>query len=503
MKQSRRFIGCVRVNSYRLYSYKSEENAVYFSKPHKTVPSPAHQISRREKFLLSLPIPALSLSGVLIHNVFIKLYTDVIGLKPVYVGIVYLIYNIWNFINDPLIGIWIDRRPVDPKRGKFLYLMRVSVPFMVFCLVAMLFSQPTWPQGLIFAALLVELFIFDTFATAYAVAANSYILLAAPSKEERVDVNVIQSYVANIISFFATLVPTFLLVGNQQQNRMQISLILMGVIALNAGIYFTALFSLKDKPSYYAVGNAEGGLNLPTLWTDVKTLFKSRSFRTWAGFTMLALAPNTVYFTAFLYLMDHVVKAGGMEATLADALPMLVVFLALPLIAKVIKKQGSKRSIIWGMAPFIAGHIALFFCRHWLSVLLAYIPIMIGKYMMSTASAPLAAAMIDENEQQTGIRKTGLINALLTLLAAPAMSTQLMLFMGILTAFGFDAKSSQQTAHAVLGIRIGTAIVPIVFVLAGLIPLLRLPIDRGREEELSLFSQQRRSAVANPNTADT
>lgn len=458
-------------------------------------PQPAPQPGRlrgMQKFLLALPVPAASLSGVLIHNVYIKLYTDLIGLDPIYVGLVYLIYNIWNFLNDPLIGVWIDKRPYDPKRGKFLYLMRVSVPFMLLCLVAMLFSQPTWPQGLIFAALLVELFIFDTFSTTYLIATQSFILLAAPTKEERVDVNVLQSYVANVVSFFATLVPTFLLVGNKGQNLTQVSLILLGVVAFNAAIYAVALFKLRDKPSYYAAGNQEGGLDVKTLRRDVRELLKMKSFRSWAIYNLLALAPNAVYFTAFLYLMDHVIKTGGLEATLADTVPMLVVFAFLPLIGKYIKKKGSKHAIFLGSLPYALGHLALFFTQSWLAVLLCYIPIMMGKYMMSTAGAPLSAALIDENERETGTRKTGLITSLLTLIAAPAVSTQLMIYMAILAFFGYDAKAPVQTAQAMVGIRIGTALVPIAFLIVGLIPLIFFPIGREKEAELSAYSEARR-----------
>lgn len=449
-------------------------------------------ISFKEKFALSLPLPAASLSSVLIHNVYIKLYTDIIGLHPFYVGLVYLIFNIWNFLNDPLIGIFIDRRKVDPKRGKFLYIMWVSVPFMLLCLVAMLFSQPTWPQWLIFTALLIELFIYDTFATAYSVASNSFIYLAAASKEERVDVNIIQAYIANIVSFVATLVPTLLLVGNRDGDRTMIILALTGVVALNAGMYYWGLLTLKEKPEYYAKGNPEGGLSLVQLWQDVKILIKSKTFRTWAGFRLLALAPDAVYFTAFLFLMDHVIRSGGLEATLADVVPMLIVFALLPLIAKLVKKTGGKRAIIIGSLPYIIGHVALFFTGSWLSVLLAYIPIMIGKYTMNTGAAPLNAALVDENERLTGERKPGLIGALLALISAPAISTQTMIFMGILTAFGYNKDLPVQTEQAMLGIRVGTAIVPIIFVLLGLIPLLRFPIDQVKEQELSDYSTKQR-----------
>lgn len=455
-------------------------------------PAPGGRLTGKQKFLLSLPVPAASLSSVLIHNVYIKLYTDIIGLEPVWVGLVYLIYNIWNFINDPLIGVWIDRRPYDPKRGKFLYLMRVSVPFMLLCLVAMLLSQPSWPQALIFAALLVELFIFDTFSTTYLIATQSYVLLAAPTKEERVDVNVAQSYVANVVSFVATLVPTFLLVGNREGDRGMIVLILLGVVAFNAGIYALALFKLEDKASFYSAGDQEGGLNLKSLRQDTRELFRMKSFRSWAVYNLLALAPNAVYFTAFLYLMDHVIRSGGFEATLADTLPMLVVFAFLPLIGKYVKQKGGRRAIFVGSLPYALGHLALFFTGSWVSVLLCYIPIMMGKYMMGTGGAPLSAALIDENERLTGTRKTGLITSLLALIAAPAISTQLMIYMGILQLFGCDATAKVQSAQAMLGIRVGTALVPIAFLAVGLIPLIFFPIDRAKEEELSRFSEQRR-----------
>lgn len=252
------------------------------------------------------------------------------------------------------------------------------------------------------------------------------------------------------------------------------------------------MLNIKDKPEYYALGNPEGSLSLATLWADMRPLLRSRTFRTWAGYNLLALAPNAVSFTAFLYLMDHVIRTGGLEATLADVVPMLVVFALLPFIARFIKKEGGKKAILWGSLPYALGHVWLFFTGSWLAVLLAYIPIMIGKYMMSTGQVPLSAALIDENERLTGTRKPGLIGALLALIAAPALSSQLMIYMGILEAFGYNSKAALQTEQAMLGIRIGTAIVPIAFLLLGLIPLLRFPIDRRKEEELSLYSLERR-----------
>lgn len=111
---------------------------------------------------------------------------------------------------------------------------------------------------------------------------------------------------------------------------------------------------------------------------------------------------------------------------------------------------------------------------------------------MSTANAPLAAALIDENEEMTGERRPGLINALLALLAAPAVSSQLAIFMWIISYYGYNADLSVQTASAMHGIRLATCIIPIVFVLIGIIPLIFFPIDKQREAELSAYSESRR-----------
>ena len=450
-------------------------------------------LTLKEKFLLALPGPAGSLSNVLIHNVYIKLYTDIIKLDPVYVSMIYFWFNIWNTLNDPLFGLFIDRMKYDPKRGKFMYLMRVTVPFILVSLIAMLFADPAWPQKKIFFILLAELFIFDTAYTIFHISNHCYFLVAAPSKEERVDVNVITGYVANFFSFFATLVPSFLLVGNKGQNRLQIAAILMGVVALNAVVYIVAVTMLKDKTEMYASeAQQQNGINLKTVWLDVMSIIRMKAFWTWFFFGITAFAPSGIYFTAFLYFMDHVIRADGLQTTIADVFPMIVVFAVYPIIGNAVKGLGGKRSIYLAMIPYIVGYILLFVSVTWWQVLMAYIPIMLGKYLAETAMAPLGAAIIDENEMLTGTRKTALFGAISALLAAPVSGIQLVIFMSIIKYFGYDEHAALQSARAVLGFRIATAGIPILYCLMGTIPLFLFPYSKKKEQELSRFSQMQR-----------
>lgn len=81
------------------------------------------QVNNKTKFQLSLPIMPVALSNSLIHMAYIKFYTDLVGLDVQYVGILYMVFGIWNAINDPMMGVFIDRFKFTKKCGKYAYLM--------------------------------------------------------------------------------------------------------------------------------------------------------------------------------------------------------------------------------------------------------------------------------------------------------------------------------------------------------------------------------------------
>jgi GPH family glycoside/pentoside/hexuronide:cation symporter len=73
--------------------------------------------------------------------------------------------------------------------------------------------------------------------------------------------------------------------------------------------------------------------------------------------------------------------------------------------------------------------------------------------------------------------------------------------MGIIKYFGYNEHATLQSASAMVGIRIATAIVPIIFCLIGMIPLKIFPYDREKEQELSRFSENRRRGVEHNSSA--
>lgn len=448
----------------------------------------------KRRLLLATPLPAAWMSSAIIHNVYVKFYTDIVGLDTRYVGWVYLFFNIWNVLNDPVFGVLLDKMRYRPGKGKFLLVMRVTIPFLLLGLVLMAWTPSSWPQAAIFAVFLGELFLFDVAATLYLISATSYVYLAAPTREDRIDVEVARAWIGNVISAVATVVATQMLVGGAVTERITLNVMLMGVVLANGAVYAFAAWALRDPPELYEQGDGgEAPVTAARLLADLRSVVRMRAF--WALFFhgMLFMAPMGIYFTAFLYFMDHVIRSSGTQATLADTGSMVVVLVLLPFVARAIKRLGS-RTTMWAAAvPYLAGFaLLLVWAQAWWHVLLCYLLIMTGRYTVSTSTTALDAALIDDNERETGLRKAGAIASVRALLTAPVAGVQMVLYMAILTAGGYDVTAEVQSPQAQEAIRLATAGVPIVFALIGLIPLLFVPYTRARERELSEWSRARR-----------
>ncbi|MDO5676786.1 MAG: MFS transporter [Propionibacteriaceae bacterium] len=451
-----------------------------------------------ERVRLATPLPATWMSSVIIHNVYVKFYTDIIGLDPKYIGWVYLAFNVWNVLNDPVIGVWLDRKRAIPGKGKLVRVMRNTVPWMILMLVLMAWTSPDWSQQTIFLVLMVELFIFDLAATIYLIAATSHYYLYAPNTKERVQVEVVRQWIGNAISFIATIVATQLLVGDLVTERVTIAAILMGVVAANALVYIIAVYRLRnrDPDRLYDHGIPDEAISRKAVFEDIGSMLRMRSFWAWFLHSLMVTAPMGIYFTAFLYFMDHVIRAEGWQATVADAGSMIIVLALMPLVAKLVGRVGTRMSIWIGVVPYLVGLGLLFFATTWWHVLLCYLVLMFGRYVISTAAVAVDALLVDENEELTGTRKTGLLAAMRAILGAPVTGAQLVLYMAILSYFGYDGTSTTgQTESAQLGIRVATALVPIAFCLVSLIPLLFLPYSRKREAELTASSMERREVL--------
>lgn len=456
-------------------------------------------ITNKQKVQLAFPQMPLAISNGLIHSAYIKFYTDIIGLDIQYVGVIWLLFGIWNAINDPMMGIFIDRFRYKPQRGKYTYILRVTAPITVLSAAAMLYAQPDWPTWVIFGFLAVLLFIFDTTQTGYAISYANYILIAAPTSDERLDVSVFHMYAGQIGAFLSMIIPTLLLVGDV--DRTLVIVLFTAVILINSLLYYFALKPLKESPTMFKDIQTDEGKLVEQLRRDAKSLLRSKSFITYLLYQIIGRGATATLFTQLLYMADHVLGLKGIETTLLDLVPGLVMFLFLPLFPKLSRIFGMRNVIIYAAIPLGLSYMSLYFVQGFWMAMVVYIGIIVFTNIGSVVGTPLFGAIIDEDEQRTGTRKAGLFTGMNALLTIPIGGLHTMIFTSLLAYYGFTSGAPTQSASTIEGIRLASSFLPGVLIILGVIPLLFLPINKEKEAQLSAFSASMHRNGDDPNDA--
>ena len=350
----------------------------------------------------------------------------------------------------------------------------------------MLYAQPDWSTWLIFAYLTVLLFVFDTAQTGFAISYGNYILVSAATNDERLDVSVVNMYAGQLGALLSMIIPTLLLVGDVDQTLVVV--LFTAVILVNSLLYFVALRPLKESPEMFRDIRTDQGKLVEQLQSDAMSLVRSRAFLAYLAYQVIGRGATVILFTQLLYMADHVLGLQGIQTTLLDAVPGLVMFLFLPLFPKLSRIFGMRNLIILASVPLGLTYMCLYLVDGFWTAMIVYIGIIVFTNIGSVVGAPLFGAIIDEDERRTGTRKAGLFYGMNALLTIPIGGFHTMIFTSILSFSGYAAGAEAQTQNAILGIRTASSLLPGFLILLGIVPLLFLPFTRKFENELSDFS---------------
>src|SRR5699024_9529886 len=283
--------------------------------------------------------------------------------------------------------------------------------------------------------------------------------------EERIEVNILVKYISQFMSFFITMIPTLLLVGDG--NREVIIPVFTAVILGESLFFFFALKGQKENIEMYETVER---LNFPrkVIFKESLRIVKTRPFITYVGFSIV-MGHVWFYDTPFLYYMDSVMQTTGFTALVIDTSATIVVMLFLPFIGRIAKKLGTKVSVYWGVIPALIGYGGFFFANNIWIVAFAYFFIIFTVNYYQTVMIPIGPLIIDEDETRTGVRKTGLYNGLFSIFGDVFSSVQSLAFLSVIGVFGYDGLIQVQSDSAILGIRIATSLIPLTAIMIGLI----------------------------------
>ncbi len=440
----------------------------------------------KNKILVSLIAGGSILVATIVLSSYMKFYTDIIGLSPGKFSAVYLIFSIWNGINDPLIGFWADTQSFMEGRGKYKRLIRKSIPLFSLPVVMLLFADPSWNEYVIAIYLLVLMIIYEAAQTLLLVSFNAFVINSFNSSGDRTNIQVIISYVKMVPTFLAGIIPAIVFTGEFSNN----TIILIFTVAILIGVIMVvigAMFVKEDKSFYL---NMEQENLFYDFKQSMKIFFSDKVFIIFILIILFAFVGTGNYFTGYIYYMDDVLNASPMQTTIPDIINGVGQMLTFPFIAKLAKKYGVKNALAMGLFVSGIGHLILTLKIGYYTTAVTYVIILLGYGSMAVTLIPIQGLLIDYLERKTGKRQSSAIVGITQMVTVPAASLQVVILGILIEKAGYNV-NIPHTEEVLSAIRFSVGFVPAVFIFLSVLLLIIFPINKKEEESLLKFIENK------------
>ena len=237
-----------------------------------------------------------TLSGLITGGGMTYFYTKYMGLEEHLASIVWIIFAVWNALNDPLFGYLSDR--TKSKLGRRIPYIRYGALFYG---VIFIMSWFMWPFGgsqtALFVQMLVSLFFFDTFYTAIATALYVLPYTMAESNQARSSIFIWKIF-SSLLSLGAPLV-LFPLVRpdvGESAARFQMIMTVLGIVTIL--VIYCSTFFYKEK---FTSDVKEA----PGLWESICQCFKNRAFLVYEVISFTVIFVQTILMQGVIYYFDE------------------------------------------------------------------------------------------------------------------------------------------------------------------------------------------------------
>jgi GPH family glycoside/pentoside/hexuronide:cation symporter len=400
-------------------------------------------------------------------------YETEIGLDSLLCGLAFILYAVWNAVNDPLIGYLVDRPFKFTKKWgrRFPWVYIGGIPWIISYIL--IFTPPDVdPQTgawILFAWLLFTICLFDTFASICLV--NYYSLFPDKyrSVEERRTLTGLNIPVGVLgVLLGAVVPPLFISFGNLQSYIIQAGAVfVVCVIAL-----LIAIPGCREDQIIVDryLANYEEKIETESFFKSFKSSLEQKAFVAYILFYFCYQVMIKSMTASISYAVRFILNMEAIAISLIMGAFLIGVILGLPFWVKLAHKtnNNSKVMIISGILMTISV-APLLFVRDYILITITMFVWGLSQGGFWAMLNPVFADVIDESVVKTGKREEGLYNGFQTFFARLAFAAQAISFAVIHTLTGFQEGASTQSETAIWGIHMHLALIPMIFMIVGLI----------------------------------
>ncbi len=341
-------------------------------------------------------------------------WTQFMGLELWY-SLLLIVVQVWDAINDPLIGSMIDADKRKYKRNKFLqYIWIGSLGLIVggACCFLPFPNAPIWAKVIIFIAGYV---IWDAFYTIANVPYGSLLSLISKEPADRASLSAWRSIGSMIGNMLPMIILPFIIYD--KNNNLKGEMVFLAALIMG-GLGFLC-FQFMIRKTEIRVEEEVKCDDQPkfNVWKALKNFFKNRPA---VGATIAAMGmfigmqgASTAVTVVFQSYYKNAQISG-----IISMFAMIPIILFTPLARKMVVKYGKKELSVVGAICSIVGALGLFIITpsstsvDLILYVVCQLVYSLGLGIYSTVSWAMMGDAIDYNEWKTGTREEGVVYSL-------------------------------------------------------------------------------------------
>ncbi len=415
----------------------------------------------------------------------------------------FILWALWNAINDPLIGYLSDR--TKSKWGRRIpWMIGATIPLGVL-MVLLFFPMTTYDQSQsVFTYFIIILILFDISYTSFNLNYNAIFSEMFVDMKERSKTGRIRIIFALLATMLALVLPTFVIedITNQDPITYPNTMAQYQIIGIVAAIiiitFYLIMLKWGVKDPKYISKDAE------TSFSFIKTMkstFQHKSFLiflipalgTWLVINILpTLAP--LFFTF----------AVGITDTELIGILLLVMFLvsaaSTPLWERIRVKKGARMSGMIGIAVWTVSLVFFAFSDKFEIALIFMIFLGFGLGGGLYFYDQCIAEIIDEDEITNGVRRSGIYYAVLNFFIRLSMILNFIIIGLVFSSTDWMTYTPNPGVDVILGLRILMGIYPAIVLVFSLIAMYFYPIKgerlRNNRKKLNELHDKKKGSIA-------
>ena len=417
-------------------------------------------------------------------------YTDVLGVSAAAVGTLFVVARFWDAINDPIMGVLLDKAQAT-KHGKFRpYVIRFGLPMVIVGILAFT-AIPGLPDNLKLPYAYVTYILYGMLYTAVNIPYGSLASVMTNDSNERTALSTFRnlgSMLANILVM--VLVPK--IIFNAQGEVTAEGFIICAVIlAIISTVSFFFNFRLTRERIVHKTTNSKKGII-----ETVGVLFRNRAFLGVAIASFLMLGGTFTLSSLNVYIFKDYFKATNFTA-LGGMIGMVASVVVIPFAGAIVRKLGKKESAVLGSTFAASMYIVMLFIPNLTVSIFLVLSFLagLGSGLVNTIIWALVSDAIDYQEYTTGERNEGTVYSSYSL--ARKLGQVISGGMGgfALSLLGYQSGATVQAESIGIGIKnIGIGMAAGGFILTTIVLIFVYNLSKKKVAEMNKALEERRAA---------